>query len=215
MRRRPLRRRLRLTLQLRVEAIACRRAGRLVLDRVSFVLGAGRGARRHGPQRSRQVDPARRDRRPRPAQAGTVPRPGTGERILAECLHLVGHRDALKGVADGRGEPRCFAAACSGNRRLAPADALARVGLAGAGSLPVAYLSAGQRRRVALARLLVARRPLWLLDEPTTALDADGAGAAGRPHGRARRGRRLDRRGHARAAAAARGARAGARRRAP
>ncbi|HEY0570923.1 MAG TPA: ATP-binding cassette domain-containing protein, partial [Enterovirga sp.] len=41
----------------------------------------------------------------------------------------------------------------------------------GAADLPVAYLSAGQRRRVALARLLVAQRPLWLLDEPTLALD--------------------------------------------
>ncbi len=38
--------------------------------------------------------------------------------------------------------------------------------------LPVGYLSAGQRRRVALARLAVAPRPLWLLDEPATALDA-------------------------------------------
>jgi heme exporter protein A len=45
------------------------------------------------------------------------------------------------------------------------------LGLARLADLPAAYLSAGQKRRVALARLLVARRPLWLLDEPSTALD--------------------------------------------
>jgi heme exporter protein A len=50
--------------------------------------------------------------------------------------------------------------------------ALALFGLSHAANLPVAYLSAGQKRRAALARLLMAWRPLWLLDEPSTALDA-------------------------------------------
>jgi heme exporter protein A len=49
--------------------------------------------------------------------------------------------------------------------------ALATFGLAGARDVPAGYLSAGQRRRLALARLLLARRPLWLLDEPTVSLD--------------------------------------------
>ena len=50
--------------------------------------------------------------------------------------------------------------------------ALARLGLAQIADLPAAYLSAGQKRRAALARLLAVDRPLWLLDEPATALDA-------------------------------------------
>ncbi len=51
-------------------------------------------------------------------------------------------------------------------------EALARVGLAALAEAPVGVLSAGQKRRTALARLFVARRPLWLLDEPLTGLDA-------------------------------------------
>ena len=56
--------------------------------------------------------------------------------------------------------------------QASPEAALAAVGLAHAAALPVGYLSAGQRRRVALARLLVSQRPYWLLDEPMSALDA-------------------------------------------
>ena len=51
---------------------------------------------------------------------------------------------------------------------------LEQVGLARQTELPCRYLSAGQRRRLALARLLVSERPLWLLDEPFAALDASG-----------------------------------------
>jgi len=52
------------------------------------------------------------------------------------------------------------------------AATLANVGLGGIAALPAAYLSAGQRRRLSIARLIAVKRPLWLLDEPTTALDA-------------------------------------------
>ena len=57
-----------------------------------------------------------------------------------------------------------------------PAQSLAAVGLGHAAHLPAAYLSAGQRRRLSLARLLAVRRPVWLLDEPANALDAAGQG---------------------------------------
>ncbi|MBB4575176.1 heme ABC exporter ATP-binding subunit CcmA [Rhizobium lentis] len=59
-----------------------------------------------------------------------------------------------------------------GNAGLSTEDAAEAVGLAGISHLPFAYLSAGQQRRFAFAKLLVARRPVWILDEPTAALDA-------------------------------------------
>jgi heme exporter protein A len=52
--------------------------------------------------------------------------------------------------------------------------ALAQVGLAGREDVPVAQLSAGQQRRVALARLWISKQPLWILDEPLTAIDKQG-----------------------------------------
>src|SRR5207302_10958190 len=54
------------------------------------------------------------------------------------------------------------------------AQSLAAVGLGHTGHLPAAYLSAGQRRRLSLARLLAVKRPIWLLDEPAAALDTAG-----------------------------------------
>ena len=57
---------------------------------------------------------------------------------------------------------------------LAPDLALEQVGLAGIGHLDAGYLSTGQTRRLALARLLVTDRKIWLLDEPLAALDAEG-----------------------------------------
>lgn len=89
---------------------------------------------------------------------------------LAERVHYVGHLDGLKSALTAR-ENLQFGLTLSGQARLTPREALDRVELAHVVDLPVGYLSAGQRRRVALARLLVADRPLWLLDEPLTALD--------------------------------------------
>ena len=86
-------------------------------------------------------------------------------------LHYVGHADAVKGPLTAR-ENLAFAAALSGAPASAAAAGLAAFDLVPLAELPARYLSAGQKRRVALARLQAVRRPLWLLDEPGVGLDA-------------------------------------------
>lgn len=81
---------------------------------------------------------------------------------------LVGHQDAVKpGLTTW--ENLALAAGAGGGDR---GGALAAMGLDGLAALPARMLSAGQRRRLALARLIVSARPVWLLDEPTLGLDA-------------------------------------------
>lgn len=88
-------------------------------------------------------------------------------------LHYCGHRNAIKPrltVAENLG----FWASVNGTTGMAVEAALHEVGLGRLADFDAGHLSAGQSRRLALARLLVNHRPLWLLDEPTAALDTDG-----------------------------------------
>ncbi len=105
--------------------------------------------------------------------AGRVALEGdTDERTIAERAHYLGHLDAFKTALTVGENIEFWIHYLGGEHDAAPA--LAAVGLESLEHLPAAYLSAGQRRRLSLARLIAVSRPLWLLDEPASALDSGG-----------------------------------------
>lgn len=99
-------------------------------------------------------------------------RPEAGNVDREATHHWIGHREGLKPHETPRAHLKLWAHAWGADADI---DAiLTEMGLSRPADVPARYLSAGQRRRTALARLMLDQRPLWLLDEPFTALDADG-----------------------------------------
>ena len=94
------------------------------------------------------------------------------EDAIARDAHLIGHQDGLKLSRTAWDEALFQARWCGGSAETAKA-ACARLGLTRQLALQVRKLSAGQRRRLALARLIASPRKLWLLDEPLAPLDSD------------------------------------------
>ena len=100
--------------------------------------------------------------------------PPHAERLRENVLYC-GHLPALKDeLTSGENLSALVELAGESANSVAVHEALTRVELSRQADLPARALSQGQRRRVGLARLALTRRPLWLLDEPTTALDTSG-----------------------------------------
>ncbi len=154
-----------------VRDLAVERSDRRVLDHVSFTVGCGEAVVLRGPNGTGKTTLIRAIAGLLPAAAGEIDLEGQPDDApVGTYCHYIAHRNALKGDLSVR-ENLLFWKDISG-ARSSPFDVISeRVDLADLADIPVRYLSAGQQRRVALARLLVSPRPLWLLDEPTVSLD--------------------------------------------
>ncbi len=162
-------------LELEGRGLMCERGGRFVLDGLSFVARGGAPLVITGPNGAGKSTLLR-------VVAGFLPLAGgqlvfTGqpfgadEALAPDQLHYIGHMDSVK-PALSVWDHLAFWARYMGAEPGSVDRALAGFDLERLAALPGAVLSAGQKRRVALARLLLSERPLWLLDEPSVSLDA-------------------------------------------
>lgn len=149
-------------MELSVEGLAVARGGIAVLEGVTFRLRSGRALILRGPNGVGKTTLLRTIAGLQPALDGSVSVP-------AESIAYAAHADGLKAVLTVEENLR-FWASVHGMRDVE--RALVAMDLGALRGRLAANLSAGQKRRLGLARLLVTGRPVWLLDEPTVSLDA-------------------------------------------
>ena len=162
-------------MKLNVENLALSRAGQEIVSGISFSLTAGEALVVTGENGAGKSTTLRGIAGLLPIAEGKVTLlDETGkafEKPVREYCHYLGHQNGMKSSLTVR-ENLDFWRTFMGEELLSVEQALEEVDLAHTIDLPFNYLSAGQKRRAAIARLLVSDRPVWVLDEPTAGLDA-------------------------------------------
>jgi heme exporter protein A len=162
---------------LTADKLACTRGSRRLFEGLSFKLAAGQVMALEGANGSGKTSLLRLIAGFLPATAGRVFLTADDRDIVEDeerrrRVGWLGHHDALKSSLSVAEQLTFFGKLYE--QRADQVALLEEVGLTRQAELPCRYLSAGQRRRLALARLLLSARPLWLLDEPFAALDPVG-----------------------------------------
>jgi heme exporter protein A len=161
---------------LQVDGVAAFRGGRLVFRDLGFTVPAGGALTLTGPNGAGKSTLLRVLAGLLPPAAGRVLWQGqdalSDPPLHARRVAYVGHQDAIKPGLTAA-ENLAFAARIG---RVPVSAGLAAMGLSTLADLPARMLSAGQRRRLALARLALWQAPLWLVDEPTLGLDTRAIG---------------------------------------
>jgi heme exporter protein A len=164
-------------MRLIAENLSARRGEDLIFQGVSFALSGGESlvlTGKNGSGKSTLLRVVAGLLRP---ESGTVIwQAETADKGMraAEACHYLGHRNAMKAelsVHENLTFWQQFFGHSPQGKSLSVDEAADAVGLSDITHLPFGYLSAGQQRRMAFAKLLVSFRPVWILDEPTAALD--------------------------------------------
>jgi heme exporter protein A len=158
-------------MKLIAEKLCARRGGRVLFAGLSFAVEAGTALLVTGPNGAGKTTLLRMLAGFLPPESGHLRlEGGAAEASISEQCHYVGHANAVKPSLTVA-ENAAFWCGFLGGAQDRLDAALQAFGLDALRDIPAGYLSAGQRRRAGLLRLLLAERPLWLLDEPTTSLD--------------------------------------------
>jgi heme exporter protein A len=161
--------------QLAAENLVIERGGRVIVSDVSFAVEQGEALLLTGANGAGKTTMLRALAGFLPISAGTIRvEGGDAEKSLAEQAHSIGHANAVKAHLTVGENVLFWSRFLNGDdgAEQRTAAALEAFALSDLEDFPASYLSAGQKRRVGLARLLAAPRPIWLLDEPTVSLDA-------------------------------------------